>query len=320
VSKRIVLILASIVLMGVFLMGCSDRSRRTTPAIVLDPSVRNQILTLNAPTSEWGIDLTCYYGENSIYVIVSHPHIRNSPEVACTYFMDEGSGSCRPDFANSTCDCAWIPMTTRRFDILIINTGDPAPLEYVFPFRDLLPATCEEDPAGWTMGHLCDPGGGLYIEFAYPDTYDATACDIIDESGTTYACEMRTNDAGTDTVCGCHGLPVLGQNLIREIVLRDGTTVQAHKRFTGIDEHYCTLEIIPTQNTPLDTKPNPPPSPSCSDYNGDEKNCFAAGCNYWSDGTCNTSPEPAPSCKDYGDADTCKANGCTWDEMSSSCY
>ena len=66
-------------------------------------------------------------------------------------------------------------------------------------------------------------------------------CNIIDRSGTSFGCTIQP-DARFSSLCVCEGLPVLGQYLLREIILGDGTQVYGPWKFTGIDEHYCSWE------------------------------------------------------------------------------
>jgi len=56
--------------------------------------------------------------------------------------------------------------------------------------------------------------------------------------------------------------------------------------------------------------PGPPPD-TCLQHTT-QTECEAAGCYWWSNGTCHATVEPPPTCGDYTDQTTCEANGCYW--------
>lgn len=52
------------------------------------------------------------------------------------------------------------------------------------------------------------------------------------------------------------------------------------------------------------------PPPNCPDYTN-QADCIAAGCYWWSDGTCHDTPETLP-CEDYINKSACLAANCYW--------
>jgi hypothetical protein len=305
-------------LLGAFITGCSASARTATlPNAALDPSVRDQVVTLNAPADDWRIEVWCWYGDDHFTVQIYPPRVTDSVDVGCTYTTESGSGPCTYERTMNRFYTEGIANGTSDLTVTITGTGDPAPLTHSFSIVDAYPTTCEDDPAGWVMGPRCQPDGLLTVSFAYPDTYTATACNIIDRAGTSYACVIEP-DARFSSLCVCSGLPVLGQYLLREIILGDGTQVYGPWKFTGIDEHYCNWDE-PTQGVP-GKESNPP---GCSDYS-DDKSCTGNGCFWWSSGGCYSNPEPSPfDCHQYdGDQAKCKdayGSGCTWDDTNQTC-
>jgi len=319
--RKTMFIIFGILVLGVLLTACQDTSHRTTPAAQLGISAHDMLLTLNAPPNDWNTSIWCWYGEDNIWVNVAHPHITDSADIACSFTTESGTGTCEVEPAMHRCNCH-IPQGTSTFTVTITGTSDPAPLVHTVSIPDIMPATCEDDPTGWVMGDGgCDPDGSLIMQFAYPDSYDAASCDIIDQAGTDYSCVIQP-DTRFSSLCVCHGLPVLGQYLIRQITLHDGTQINAQPRFSGVDANFCNQAFIPTEATSSNTKSNPPP-PTCADQTTPDACKMFGSCYWWySNGTCSSSPEPVqPNCGTFGDEKTCNANGCKWDpNLKTPCY
>ncbi len=237
-------------------------------------------------------------------------------ELACTYETESGSGTCTYLRELNRFDTDRIPNGTPELTVTITGTGDPEPLTHTFVIEDVYPATCEDDPTGWVMGPRCQPDGLLTVSFAYPDIYEATACNILDASGTSYGCTIQP-DERFSSLCVCEGLPVVGQHLRREIILADGTQVYGPWKFNGIDEHWCTFGEEATPSA----QESQPVMQTCEDQQTD-KDCNAfGGCTWWSSGGCYSYPEPVFDCHQYdGNYDKCKAaSACTWDDPKQTC-
>jgi hypothetical protein len=314
-------------LLGICMAACQDRPHPTNPdtAASVMLSAEDRLATLLAPPNDWRIEEWCWYGEDGVSVMIYHPQIGGSVETGCSYTTASGSGTCTVRNDPVLCDCGWFPRTTSSITVTITGGSGPASLTHTFSVADAMPPLCEDDPVGWTMGPRCDPGGTLTISFAYPDSYDAVACDVISEDGTNYGCEI-VPDARFSSLCVCHGVPVLGQHLIRQITLRDGTYITSQPRFTGINSTYCTFGIPPTESASSDKSNNPPPVQTCADQISQDACKMLGGCYWWSSGSCHSDPEPQqppppPGCDTYGDEKACTTNNCKWDPNAKpQCY
>ncbi len=226
-------------LAGIVFGACNSR-----PPVAIEEaaSVANVDVSSLVNPDEWEIWAECGYSHNDVMSVhVSHPDMRETN----LYFCD-ADGYSRPCEYNvpgsGYCDCVWVPMDTTTFTVYSAESVTPA-LRGSFSPADFRPTLCEDDPDGWSLPYYCTRGRSdiFNVEFLFPDIYSPTGCDLIDDQGVHYACEIVS--MLDDQACLCRGIPNTTSYVTRQLVLADGSTVESR---ISIYRQYCQNEPTPT--------------------------------------------------------------------------